>query len=113
MTLLVTDPLSAVSARLVRTGEQGSVEGMGSNQLLMNYLFLDGDVRPGDEVVTAGLGEIIPPGVALGTVEAVESESRQSFKRAVLKPSVGLNQLTEVLVLQKEILNEKAVSRAD
>jgi rod shape-determining protein MreC len=97
--LLLTDPLSAVSARLDRTEEEGVVEGEGSHRLVMNYLYPDADVQPGDEVVTAGLGRVIPPGIALGVVSHLEEVSRESFKRAILRPAVRLSRLEDVVVL--------------
>lgn len=100
--LLITDPQSAVSARIERTGEEGAVEGQGSNRLAMNYLLSDGDVQVGDEVVTAGLGQIFPEGIRLGTVHSIEHISRESFRRAYLKPAVRLNRIDEVLVLRRK-----------
>jgi rod shape-determining protein MreC len=97
--LLVTDPLCAVSARVGRTGEQGAVEGLGANRLVMNYLFSDSDVRVGDEVFTAGLGEVFPEGVLVGTVTRLEGDPKESFKRAELRPAAGLEKLEEVMVL--------------
>lgn len=102
--LLVTDPLCAVSAHLGRTGEQGAVEGNDGNRLVMNYLFSDSDVQPGDEVFTAGLGHVFPEGVLVGSVERVEGDPKESFKRAFLKPAVRLDKLEEVRVLRKEAL---------
>jgi rod shape-determining protein MreC len=100
--LLVTDPLSSVSARASRGEELGAVEGEGTYKLKMNYLFSDSDVVPGDEVVTAGLGDVFPEGIFLGVVEKVERESRESFKWARLRPAVRLNKLREVFVLRRE-----------
>lgn len=99
--LLVTDPLSAVSARVERTGEQGIVEGLGSDRLALNYLFSDSDIRTDDEVTTAGLGDLFPEGFLIGHVVDVREASRGSFKGAILRPAVRLNQLHEVLVLSR------------
>jgi len=99
--LLITDPLSAVSARLSRTGEEGAVEGQGMNRLVMHYLLSDSDVRVGDEVVSAGLGHVFPEGVLLGTVVSVEGGSDESFKRVYLKPAVRISRLQEVLLLSR------------
>ncbi len=99
--LLLTDPLSAVSAAIPRTGEQGSVEGQGSARLVLNYLFPDSDVRVGDEVVTAGLGGIFPEGMAVGYVESVEADPETRFKKAFLRPAGRFNNLTEVCLLRR------------
>jgi len=100
--ILVTDPLSAVSVRSVRTKEQGAVEGQGTERLIMNYLFSDSAIAVGDAVVTAGLGDVFPPGIVIGTVEGLQSESRESFKRAVLKPALHINRIQEVVVLRRQ-----------
>jgi rod shape-determining protein MreC len=99
--LLLTDPSSAVSATVPRTGEQGAVEGYKSSSLLLNYLYSDTAVRPGDEVVTAGLGEVFPTGLLLGTVEAVEANSSETFRRALVRPAARAGRVSEVLVLRK------------
>ncbi len=96
---LVTDPSSAISAAVLRTGEQGAAEGFGSSKVVLNYLFSDTQVKPGDEVVTAGLGNIFPSGLLLGTVEKLENPGTESFRRAVLKPAARFGSTTEVLVL--------------
>jgi rod shape-determining protein MreC len=97
--LLIMDPLSAVSSQVSRTAEQGVTEGQGLNSLAMDYLPSDSDVREGDEVVTAGLGQIFPQGILLGHVVSVEPSTRESFKRVYLFPSARLNRLQEVLIL--------------
>jgi len=97
--LLLTDPFSSLSAHVVRTGEQGIVEGRGADRLLLNYLFSDSDVRAGDEIVTSGLGEVTPAGLLVGRVLAVQEATRGSFKRAVLVPAAKLNNLRDVVIL--------------
>ncbi len=87
------------------------MEGEGSYRLKMNYLFSDSDVRPGDEVVTAGLGGVFPEGIFLGVVEKVERESRESFKWARLKPAVRLSDLEEVFVLRHNSANDEEMRR--
>jgi rod shape-determining protein MreC len=56
----------------------------------------------GDAIVTAGLGDLFPPGILVGTVEGLQSESRESFKRAVLKPALRINRVQEVAVLRRQ-----------
>lgn len=98
---LLTDPSCAVSAVVQRTGDQGATEGVSSSRLLLNYLFADADVRPGDEVVTAGLGNIFPAGILVGTVEALEAPGGESFRRALIRPAARMGRLAEVMVLRR------------
>jgi len=100
--MLLTDPSSAVSAAVSRTGEQGVVEGEGPSRLVLNYLYSDTAAAPGDEVLTAGLGELFPSGLLLGTVVGLEDQGIESFRRAVVKPAVRATGVREVLVLLRE-----------
>jgi rod shape-determining protein MreC len=98
---LLTDPSSAVSALVPRTGDQGAAEGAGPSSLHLNYLFADAEVRPGDEVVTAGLGNVFPRGVLLGIVESVDNAGPESFRRALVRPAARIGRLSEVVVLRR------------
>ncbi|HOW28378.1 MAG TPA: rod shape-determining protein MreC [Elusimicrobiota bacterium] len=100
--LLISDSLSAVSARIQRTGEEGIVEGQNSSELMMNYLFADSDVRVGDDVVTAGLGGVFPEGILIGSVHQPSPESISVYRRAALKPAVRLHALHEVIILVRQ-----------
>jgi rod shape-determining protein MreC len=100
--LLLTDPFSALSAHVGRTGEQGLAEGRGSDRLLLNYLFSHSDVRPGDEVLTSGLGEVYPPNILIGQVEGVEDPAGASFRRGVVVPAARLGFLRDVLILERQ-----------
>jgi rod shape-determining protein MreC len=97
--ILLTDPASAVSSVVLRTGEQGVAEGMSPSRLILNYLYFDTEVRAGDEVVTAGLGGIVPPGLLVGTVVSLETVGVESFRRALVRPAAHLGRVTDVLVL--------------
>ncbi len=99
--LLLTDPFSALSAFVTRTGEQGLVEGRGGSKILLNYLFSDSDVRTGDEVVTAGLGEVYPPNILVGRVTDVVESAGAGSKRAVVSPAARLGFVREVLILSR------------
>lgn len=99
--LLLTDPFSALSAFVTRTGEQGLVEGRGGSKILLNYLFSDSDIRAGDEVVTAGLGEVYPPNILVGTVTDVAEAVGASSKRAAVSPAARLGFVREVLILSR------------
>ena len=85
--LLVTDPSSAVSARLQTTRAQGSVVGLLTGNLRMIMIPLDADVQEGDIVITSGLGGNFPPDIPIGQVT-----SKRQFE-------FELNQTAEVLSL--------------
>ena len=52
---MITDRTSAVGAMLERTSRQGVARGDSRSGLVLDYVPLQADVRPGDRVVTAGI----------------------------------------------------------
>jgi rod shape-determining protein MreC len=65
----------------------------------LQYLSQQAQVRPGDLVVTSGLGGSLPPGLVLGTVNAIQRQDYQVLQTASLTPGVDFNRLEIVLVI--------------
>lgn len=99
--LVLTDPFSALSAHVARTGEQGLVEGRGGRRLLLNYLMPDASLQIGDEVLSSGLGGVFPPNVLIGRVSSMDAPVGAGYRRAFLTPAARINFLHEVIVLRK------------
>lgn len=97
--LLIVDPRSAVSVMVERSREVGVAEGLGRPLLRVTYLSRDASVHPGDLVVTSGLGQIYPRGVPVGTVVGVSRPAGELFQEALLRPTVDLGHLDDVLIL--------------
>ncbi len=95
--LLLTDPLSSVACSIVRTGEQGLLQGASSN-LHLEYLDPTSNVQIGDWVLTSGIGGVFPPGLGVGRVQET-GVTPSGFRKAVVQPLVKLNRLREVLVI--------------
>ena len=103
--LLLTDALSAISVTLVRNGDMGLLEGQNKPLVKLNYLPHLSDVVPGDEVVTAGLGGLFPPGIPVGEVTGVKDSPNGFFREALVTPG-NISSLQEVLVLERRELHE-------
>lgn len=98
--LMLTDQKSGVGARVQRAASRavGVCEGNNSSRLELKYLPGDADIKPGDLIVTSGLGGIFPPGQGIGTVESVKADENNVGKTAVIKPLVEFDHLEEVYV---------------
>jgi rod shape-determining protein MreC len=103
--LLLTDAVSAISAKIEGRDEIGLLEGRNKTWVSLNYLAQTSQVQPGDKVVTAGLGGVFPPGIPIGTVESLSSMPDGYFKTARVVPFASLTSVREVLVLQRKTLN--------
>jgi rod shape-determining protein MreC len=96
---LITDPDSAVTARLQQSRDEGVAVGRFGGGLELQYLSQQATVRPGDLVLSSGLGGTFPPGLVLGSVSAVQRQDYEVQQKASLTPAVDFNRLEIVLVI--------------
>lgn len=97
--LLITDPSSAVSARLQTTRVEGSVIGLLSGGLRMTFIPLDAAIQEGDLVITSGLGGNFPPDMVIGQVTSVREFEFELYKEAEVRSLNDFNTLEFVLVV--------------
>lgn len=97
--LLLTDTSSAVDAVVQRSRAQTIVEGRLSPLCRLLYLARGDDAKPGDVVVTSGLGDVYPKGLLIGQIVSVQPVKGGLFQVAELRPSADLSRLEEVFVV--------------
>ncbi|MCL2547929.1 MAG: rod shape-determining protein MreC [Symbiobacteriaceae bacterium] len=99
--MLLNDTSSGVGGRNLSDGSLGIVRGQGSQNphLKMINISLDADIRPGDSIVTSGLGDTFPEGILIGTVVSVDNDPSGQHKTAILQMAVDIYRLHEVQVL--------------
>src|SRR5690606_14127023 len=98
--LLLTDPESGVGALISRSRDYGVVVGgSGPDTLVMRFFSKDADVRPGDQVLTSGVGSVYPEGLVIGEVAEVYVPQPGLVKECYVKPAVDFAHLEEVLVM--------------
>ncbi len=100
--LLLLDPRSAVGVLVERTREPGVAEGQGQAVIHVKYLSRDADLRPGDQFVTSGLGQIYPQGLPVGTVVGLGRTAGDLFQEATLRPAADLNHLEDLLIIIRQ-----------
>ncbi len=96
---LITDPNSAVSARLQTTRAEGSVEGQLSGKLRMTFIPLDAEIQENDLVFTSGLGGNFPPDIVIGYVTSTRQFEFELFQEADVSSLVDFDTLEIVLVI--------------
>ncbi len=97
--LLITDPSSGVSARLVTSRAEGSVVGRLGGDMVMGFIPLNADAQPGDIVTTSGLGGNFPADITIGQVTNVRQQEAELFQEAVVRSLIDYNTLEIVLVI--------------
>ncbi len=106
--LLISDPACKVSAQLSRTGTFGIVSGRGVSwngqvHCRMEFISKNIPVRPGDEVVTSGLGGIYPAGILIGYVDRVELDKKGLYQYADIVPTADIGALRYAFVVIETI----------
>lgn len=99
--LLITDPQGGVGALVQQTRTPGVVKGSldRSGRLVMSYLTREHTLRPGQIVVTSGLGGVFPNGIPVGRIVKVRNDSSGLTQSAEIKPMADFNRLEEVYVI--------------
>lgn len=98
--LPLVDMNSAVEVVVLRSRARGILVGRGRQRPAINYLERSEDVRPGDVVVTSGLGGTFPPMLPVGTVREVRQKPYGLFQDAFVETIVKFEKLENVLVLR-------------
>ncbi len=101
---LISDPFCRVSAYLPRTEAYGITLGRGlplrgGAMLRMEFINKDAEIRPGDEVVTSGLGGTFPKGILIGHIEHVMMHDSGLYHIADVAPSADIGRLTYCFVV--------------
>ncbi|MHB1950005.1 MAG: rod shape-determining protein MreC [Acidiferrobacteraceae bacterium] len=98
--ILVTDPDQEIPVEDVRSGERTIVAGTGApDRLDVPYLTPSADIRPGDLLVSSGLGGVFPSGYPVARVLSVHNNPNEAFLRIAAAPAARLNEGHHVLLI--------------
>lgn len=98
--LLLIDSNSSTDVLVQRTRARARVRGAGkNNDLYTEYLGRTSDIRPGDILLTSGVGSTFPKGLMIGHVESTESGAFGLYQHATVRPSADFERLEELMVV--------------
>lgn len=97
--MLLLDRQSAVDAMVQRSRARGIVRGTGSGGLELTFMVRGDDVKPGDDVITSGVGGAHPKGIRVGRVLEVHADESRLLHTATLQPAVDFGRLEQVFVM--------------
>ncbi len=97
--LLVTDASSAVNVRLQSTQTEAILTGSISGDLTVDMVPQDITIKPGELIVSSGLGGSFPENLVVGQVISVRRRENDLFQTASIQPVVDFSNLKVVLVI--------------
>lgn len=98
--MLVSDPNFRVGALVQRTRQQGVIFGTLSSACRMKYLSPQAELKPGDEIETAGFGAFFPKSIRIGAVSRSWREPGQIYRTAEVTIAADLDRLEEVICIE-------------
>jgi rod shape-determining protein MreC len=96
---LLNDPASDVNAVIQESRAKALASGQPGGKISMQFLAQGVEVKPGDVVLTSGLGGSYPAGLLIGRISKVQGGALDTFKSAEIEPAVRLSNLEDVAVL--------------
>ena len=96
---LISDPQSGVAALIQRGRQEGIARGSLAGDLVLDFVSVDADVRPGDVVVTSGIGGVYPKGLVIGEVLRAHSEGAALYQTVIIRSTNNMDIPEEVLIL--------------
>lgn len=108
VTLLTTNDDAAVltSTEIVQEDETifGVINGYDTERdyLIMEQITSDSTIEEGTDVVTSGLGGLVPRGLLVGTVAEVALDRHGLGQRVYIEPAANLNDIRYVTVINRE-----------
>ena len=111
----IIDSDASIAALIQPTRDQGTVRGTlgidGTPLCRMYYLPDDNLPRPGDPVVTSGVGMSFPKGIPIGTIRESTRGMESNKQYIVLEPTVDFQHLEMVMVLRYKPVAEAVEGR--
>jgi rod shape-determining protein MreC len=98
--MLITDPNHAIPVQVNRNGLLTIAVGSGQlNRLNLPFLPNNADIRPGDLLITSGLGGTFPSGYPVGIVDDFTVMSNKPFVNITATPKAMLDRNRELLIV--------------
>ncbi len=96
---LITDAGSAVNVQLPDSNANGTLIGSVTGDLSLEMISQEVDLRPGEIILTSGLGGNYPSNILVGQVASVRKQETALFQGASVQPVVDFSSLRAVLVV--------------
>jgi rod shape-determining protein MreC len=98
--MLITNLNHAIPVQVNRNGLLTIAVGSGQiNRLNLPFLPNNADIRPGDLLITSGLGGVFPQGYPVGTVDSFTPDATKSLAAITATPKAMLDRNRELMIV--------------
>lgn len=100
--MLISDPSHSLPVEVNRNGLRTIANGTGEfGRLDLPFVTNNADIRPGDLLVTSGLGGAFPAGYPVAVIATVNRIPQEPFADVTATPAAALDQVREVMLIWK------------
>lgn len=100
---LLTDDKVSIPVQVLRNGLRLiAFGGHPGGKVEVRYLTSDTDIKPGDVLVTSGVGGLFPAGLSVAQVDEIQRDNASGFSKAVATPLSHPERYRHFLVLRVE-----------
>lgn len=100
----IIDDTSVISAKNNRTDDFGLVRGdinlMLEGLCIMEDISVNAEIVENDEIITSTLSKYYPPGLLIGHVREIKTDSKGLTKTAIIEPAVDFKNIETVLIIK-------------
>ncbi|OGN01685.1 MAG: rod shape-determining protein MreC [Candidatus Yanofskybacteria bacterium RIFCSPLOWO2_02_FULL_43_10] len=97
--LFVSDPELKITAKTLNSGTTGIVRGALGEGMYFDFVIQEDEIKEGDVLISTG-NDMFPPALVIGSVENIEVNATQIFKKIRIRPAIKDTQLGRVLVIK-------------
>ena len=110
--MLITDPNHAIPVQVNRNGLLTIAVGSGQlNRLILPFLPSNADIRPGDLLITSGLGGTFPQGYPVAVVDEFTSQPNKAFASITATPKAMLDRNRELMIVWSKSIPVPLISK--
>lgn len=101
--LFISDPEFKITVKVTGSNTTGIARGALSEGMYLDFIVQADEIKEEDKIISTG-NDLFPPALIIGSVDYVEANDSQMFKKVRIRPSVKDTKLGRVLVIK---INEK------
>ena len=78
------------------------------NKLVMEQIITTEEIKVGDEIITSGLGGVVPRGLLVGEVSEISLDRHGLGQRVYIEPAANFDNIRFITIINRktELLNE-------
>jgi rod shape-determining protein MreC len=98
--IMITDAEHAIPVQSNRSGVRTIAVGTGDlSRLSLPFVTVESDLKPGDLLLSTGMGGVFPPGYPVAKATKVERSAKATFAIVEARPTAALDRNREVLLV--------------